>query len=144
MTLLKTQGGYVPTTINTLVNYFCIPLTRIAVQVLYAAIQNDLIPHNYHYFIYCLQPSLRIFKFGYLASNIVITSRPLSRALILCITPFPSQSLMTYGHPINILESSVGIMKNTMNGYIYELLISTLAYRRVRNNTQTHQHASLG
>ena len=102
MTLLKTQDGGVLTTRNTLMNYLHHPLTHITLQVLCTAIQNYLSPQKHHYFIYYLLKSLRIFKFGYPASNIVITSSPSSRTLILCVTPFSSQSLKTYGNPITI------------------------------------------
>ena len=88
--LLQTQYVDVPTTINTLVNYSRRPLTHIAVHVLYASIQSYLIHHKRHYLIYYPQTFLRIFKFGYTASNIVITSSPLSCTLILYVTPFSS------------------------------------------------------
>ena len=86
--LLQTQDGDVLTIINTLVNSLHRPLTHICVQVLYTAIQSNLIPHKHHYLIYYLQSSLQIFKFGYLVWNIVMTSILLSRALIICVTPF--------------------------------------------------------
>ena len=144
MTLLKTQDGGVLTTRNTLMNYLHHPLTHITLQVLCTAIQNYLSPQKHHYFIYYLLKSLRIFKFGYPASNIVITSSPSSRTLILCVTPFSSQSLKTYGNPITIQDSSVYSMKNTTNGYIDVLSLRTLAYGCATNTRQIHQHKSPG
>ena len=51
---------------------------------------------------------------------------------------------MTYGHPITISDSSVGIMKNTTNGYIYKFSLLILARGHATNTTQTHQHVSPG
>ena len=76
MTLLKTKDREVMTTRNTLVNYLHLLLTHIIIKLIYTAIQNNLSSHKYHYLIYCLQSSLRILKFGYPSSNIVITSIP--------------------------------------------------------------------
>ena len=87
VTLLKTQDGDIPTARSALVNSLHWPLTHIVVQVLYTAIQNNLIPHNRHYLIHWLQSSLRIFKSGYPSLSIVINSIPSSCSLILFITP---------------------------------------------------------
>ena len=125
-------------------NYFHRHLTHIYIQVIYTAIQNNITPNKHHYLIYYLQKYLRILKFGYTASNIVKTSSLLSCALIPCVTPLSSQPLTTYGHPITILESSIGTIKNTKNGYIGKFLLHTLAHGRATNNTRTHQHASPG
>ena len=144
VTLLKTQDGDVPTTRNILVNYLHCPLTHINVQVIYTSIQNNLSLQEHPYSIHFLQSSLRILKFGYTASKIVITSSPSSVALILCITPFSSQSLTTYGRPVTISESSAGIMNHTINGYIDTFLIRTLDHGCATNTTQTHQHVSPG
>ena len=115
VTLLKTQDGDVPTTINVLVNSFHCHSTLIAVQVHYDTIQNDLIINEHIHLIYCLQSSLRLFKSGYPASNIVINSSPSSPALILYITLFYLQLLMSYGQPTAISDSSTGIIRYTKN-----------------------------
>ena len=117
-----------PITINTLVDYSHRPLTHIAVQVLYTVIQSDLSPHKHHYLIYYPRTFLRILKFGYLALNIMINSSPSSHALIICVTPFSAQYLTIYGHPIKNLESSVGTMKNTKNGYIDVFSLHTICW----------------
>ena len=132
------------TTRNTLVNYSHHPLTHIAVQVLYTAIQSNLIPYKHRYLIYVLRKILRILKFGYPASKIVIDSGPSSHALIICVTSLSSQSLTIYGFPIKILESSVGTMKNTVNGYIDTFFLHTLDHGGAMNTTWTHQYTSTG
>ena len=103
VTSLKTQYGDVPTTRNNFVDFLHHHLICIVVQVHYTSIQKDLILQNHPYLINCLQSSLRILKYGYPASNIVINSIPYSCALILCITPLYLQYLMTYGLPTIVL-----------------------------------------
>ena len=144
MTLLQTQDGDVLTTKNNLVNYSYLTLGHIAVQVLYTAIKSNLSPHKHRYLIYYIRALLWILKFGYPASNIVITSSLSYCALLLFVTPLSSKSLTTYGHPITVLDSSVGTTKNTNNGYIDIFLLRTLAHGRAINTAQTHQHASPG
>ena len=121
-----------------------IDLTHIFVQEIYIAIQSDLIHHKHHHFIYYLQTFLRIFKFGYLASTIVINSSLSSCALKLCAFTFSLQSLTIYGPSITISESSVGTIKNTENGYIDTCLLSTLALGLTKHITRTNLHASSG
>ena len=133
-----------PTTINTLVDDSHCPLTHISKQVIYTAIQSDLIPHKHHCLIYCLRTFLWILKFGYPASNIVINSSLFYRALILCVTPFYLKHLTIYGLSIIILESSIGTMNNNKYGYIDTLFLCTLAHGHTTNITQTHQHDSPG
>ena len=132
------------TTINNLVNYFHCPLTHISVQLLYTAFPSNLMLHKYHYLIYYLRTFLRIFKFGYLASTIVINSSLSSCALKLCAFTFSLQSLTIYGPSITISESSVGTIKNTENGYIDTCLLSTLALGLTKHITRTNLHASSG
>ena len=142
VTLLQTQDGVMPTTMNTLVNSSHFPITHISVQLLYTAIQSNLIPHKHQYLIYYLQAFLRILKFEYPDLNIVINSSLSSHTLVLYVTPFSSQSLTAYGHPITVLDSSVGKMKNATNGYIETFLLRTLDHGRAMNTTQKHQNAS--
>ena len=144
MTLLKIHDVDVPTTRNNFVNYSRRPLTYIAVQVLYNIIQSNLITHKHHNFIYYLQTLLQILKFGYPAFNILINSILQFCTLVLCVTPFSSQSLTICGIPITILESYVGKMKNTTNGQIYVFSIRALAHGKAKNITQTHQESSPG
>ena len=87
-------------------------------QVNYTSIQNDLILQKNLYSIYCLQSSLWILKYGYPASHIVINSKLLPRACILCITLFSPPFLKTYGQPTTISGSKSGIMRDSTNGHI--------------------------
>ena len=84
MTLLQIQDGGVPTKRNTLANYSHCPLTHISIQVIYTTIQSDLRSHKHNYLFYYLRKFLRILKFGYLATNVVINSGLLSCTLIMC------------------------------------------------------------
>ena len=142
VTLLKIQEGDVLTTINTLMNSFHLPSTHIAVHVIYNTTQNDLRPRKHNYLIYYIRKFLQILKSGYPALNIVINSRPLSCALKLCVTPFSSKSLTSYGLTIIMLENSIDTMNNTTNGYINTLWISILVLGHATNITRTKQHVS--
>ena len=53
--------------------------------------------------------------------------KPLSCALILCITLFSPQFLMSYGQPTTILEYSAGIMRDTMIGHIDSSPLRTMS-----------------
>ena len=140
--LLKTQDEDVPTTRNVFVNYFHRHSTLIYVQVNYTTTQNDLIPQKHLYLIYFIQSSLWILKYGYPASKIVINSRPPSRALILCITPFYLKFLLRYGHPNTISYSFSGIMRYYTNGHIGISPLCTVACGCATSTTGTYIQVS--
>ena len=142
VTLLKTQDGDVPTTRYVLMNYFHLYSTLITVQVHYTSIINYLRLQNCLYLIYLPQSSLRIFKFGYPALNIVINSRPQSCALIICITLFSLQFLLRYGHPAKITESSTSIMRDYNNGHIEASLLCTMYCGCATSTTQDYLQVS--
>ena len=133
-----------PTTCHTLVNYLHHILICIILQVKDSVLQNDLIPQMHHYFIYHLWTFLRIFKFGYLASNIAINSSKLYCALKPCVTPFSSQHLTIYGLPITILENYVGTMRNITIGHTDKFWLSTMVLGHTTNITRTNQDTSPG
>ena len=93
-----------------------------------------------HVSLFDLLPTgiLRILKFGYPDSNIVINSSTPYYALKLCVTPLSSKSLTIYGSPITILED-IGTTKNITIGYIDVFWLSTMVLGHAMNITQKNQ-----
>ena len=79
-------------------------------------LQNDLIPHMNHYFIYKLCTLLRIYLSGYLALNIAINSSTPYHASNLWVNPFSLKYPTNYGLRIIISEPSIGKTKSITIG----------------------------
>ena len=118
-------------------------LTCTIVQLFWKkVIQNELIPHTHHYLIYYLRKLLRIFIFGYPASNIAISSSTSSRASNIWVTPFYLQSATIYAIHIITSETSVGTTKSSMIGHTNLFWIGTEDTGNTMNITWTNPNTS--
>ena len=103
------------------------------IRLFYNVLQNYLRARMNHYLIYYLRTFLKIFIFGYPASNIAINSSTSSCISNVCVTPLSSKLPTTYRICIIILAPSVGTTKSNIIGHADVFCLGMIVTRHTIN-----------